>query len=315
MQNTPDPIRNEVELRQHIAAYPSILDQRIQTRLDDLCLEFIHASQLIMGFYQAQDQADFFILPTDQLMIQSPEQLQLSAVSLPSASVSLIFLIAGVDHVLRINGQLTESGRLHIQQSYFHCGRAAMRARLWQPETVSATITPADFIHRARYALLASFGADGKVLISPRGEQAGQIQLLADGKLLLPERPGNKVAASLRNLLTDPRIRLALIIPGCERVLCVQGMARISAAAEKRQQAAVDNRPAKLVIEIADVRTHWLNNSALDATFWQLSEQPVSGLTPFAKALATHMKGKGMMGKLTHLVVDRVVKKDANNLY
>ena len=123
------------------------------------------------------------------------------------------------------------------------------------------------------------------------------------------------ISGRCRNLLTDPRIRLALIIAGCERVLCVQGMARISAAAEKRQQAAVDNRPAKLVIEIADVRTHWLNNSALNATFWQSSEQPVSGLTPFAKALATHMKGKGMMGKLTHLVVDRVVKKDASNLY
>jgi len=244
-------------------------------------------------------------------MIQSPEQLQLSAISLPAASVSLIFLIAGIDHVLRINGQLTDNGQLLIQQSYFHCGRAAMRASLWQPATVSATTDPADFIRQARYALLASFSSDGKVLISPRGEQAGQIQLLTNGQLLLPERPGNKVAASLRNLLADPRIRLALMIPGGDQVLCVQGKARISAEAEKLQQAAVDNRPAKLVIEIADVRTHWLNNSALNTAFWQSSEQPVSGLTPFAKALATHMKGKGMMGKLTHLVV----KKDASNLY
>lgn len=248
----PDPIRNEAELRQHISAYPSILDQRIQTRLDDLCLEFIDASQLIIGFYQAEEQGDFFILTAEQVMIQSPEQLQLSAISLPAASVSLIFLIAGIDHVLRINGQLTDNGQLLIQQSYFHCGRAAMRASLWQPATVSATTDPA-----------------------------------------------------------DPRIRLALMIPGGDQVLCVQGKARISAEAEKLQQAAVDNRPAKLVIEIADVRTHWLNNSALNTAFWQSSEQPVSGLTPFAKALATHMKGKGMMGKLTHLVV----KKDASNLY
>src|SRR6185295_12410731 len=70
------------------------------------------------------------------------------------------------------------------------------------------------FIERASLVFLATSSRDGSCDVSPRGDPAGFVRILDDATLLLPERPGNRLADSLRNILANPHVGLLFVIPG-----------------------------------------------------------------------------------------------------
>src|SRR5580658_7059838 len=69
------------------------------------------------------------------------------------------------------------------------------------------------FIERSPFVCLATSMPDGGLDVSPKGDPAGFVRILDEKTLLLPERPGNRIADTLRNLLVDPRIALLFLIP------------------------------------------------------------------------------------------------------
>jgi len=93
----------------------------------------------------------------------------LSNVSDGSGQVQLIFLVPGINETLRVGGtaslstdpdllaKLEEFGKpprsvlvISVQQAYFHCGKAIMRAKLWsQDAQVARSSMPSisDIIH------------------------------------------------------------------------------------------------------------------------------------------------------------------------
>jgi PPOX class probable FMN-dependent enzyme len=83
------------------------------------------------------------------------------------------------------------------------------------------------FIERSPFALLATSGADGRCDVSPRGDGPGFAHVYDDGTLLLPERPGNRRADSLLNILANPHVGLLFLVPGWEETLRVNGRARL----------------------------------------------------------------------------------------
>src|ERR1041385_5995630 len=70
------------------------------------------------------------------------------------------------------------------------------------------------FIERSPFVCVATSRPDGGIDISPRGDPPGFVRILDDRTLVIPERPGNRLADTLTNLLTDPRIALLFVIPG-----------------------------------------------------------------------------------------------------
>jgi predicted pyridoxine 5'-phosphate oxidase superfamily flavin-nucleotide-binding protein len=62
------------------------------------------------------------------------------------------------------------------------------------------------FVERSPFVCVATSRPDGGLDISPRGDPAGFVRILDDRRLLIPERPGNRLADTLTNLLADPRI-------------------------------------------------------------------------------------------------------------
>jgi uncharacterized protein len=70
------------------------------------------------------------------------------------------------------------------------------------------------FVERSPFVCVATASPDGGLDVSPRGDPAGFVRILDDRTLLLPERPGNRIADTLTNLLVDPRIALLFLIPG-----------------------------------------------------------------------------------------------------
>jgi uncharacterized protein len=83
------------------------------------------------------------------------------------------------------------------------------------------------FIERSPFVCVATSRPDGGLDVSPRGDPAGFVKVLDEHTLLLPDRPGNRLADTLTNLLHDRRIALLFLIPGVGDTFRVNGEAEI----------------------------------------------------------------------------------------
>ena len=114
------------------------------------------------------------------------------------------------------------------------------------------------FIDLSPFVLLATSAADGTCDVSPRGDPAGFVRVVDERTLLVPERPGNRLADSLRNILRNPNVGLLFLVPGVGDTLRVNGHAVITTDRELLEPLAVEGKvPALgLLIEVDQVFTH-----------------------------------------------------------
>jgi PPOX class probable FMN-dependent enzyme len=114
------------------------------------------------------------------------------------------------------------------------------------------------FVDLSPFMLLATSAGDGSCDVSPRGDPAGFVRVLDERTLLVPERPGNRLADSLRNILLNPQVGLLFLIPGVGETLRVNGRARIVTTEGLLEPLAVDGKAPKvgLLVEIDQVFTH-----------------------------------------------------------
>ena len=106
------------------------------------------------------------------------------------------------------------------------------------------------FIERSPFVCVATADADGGLDVSPRGDPAGFVRVLDERTLLLPERPGNRLADSMTNLLTDPRIALLFLIPGVGDTFRVNGEAVIVDDPELLGPSAIEGKVPRLGIVV-----------------------------------------------------------------
>jgi len=102
------------------------------------------------------------------------------------------------------------------------------------------------FVERSPFVCVATARPDGGLDVSPRGDPPGFVRILDERTLLLPDRPGNRIADTLTNLLEDPRIALLFLIPGIGDTFRVNGRARIVDDAELLAPSAVDGKVPRL---------------------------------------------------------------------
>lgn len=107
------------------------------------------------------------------------------------------------------------------------------------------------FIEHSPFLCVATGRPDGGLDISPRGDPEGFVRILDQRTLLLPERPGNRIADTLTNLLEDPRIALLFLIPGVGDTFRVNGRARVVDDPELLGPSAVDGKVPSLGILIS----------------------------------------------------------------
>jgi hypothetical protein len=87
--------------------------------------------------------------------------------------------------------------------------------------------------------------------VSPRGDPAGFVRILDERTLLMPDRPGNRIADTLANLLQDPRIALLFLIPGIGDTFRVNGRALIVDDPELLADSAVGGKAPRLGLLIS----------------------------------------------------------------
>jgi PPOX class probable FMN-dependent enzyme len=113
------------------------------------------------------------------------------------------------------------------------------------------------FIERSPFLCVGTANAEGGLDVSPRGDPAGFVRILDERTLLLPDRPGNRLADTLTNLLSDPRIALLFMIPGVGDTFRVNGKATIVDDPELLAECGVEGKVPKLgiLVEIEEAYT------------------------------------------------------------
>lgn len=102
------------------------------------------------------------------------------------------------------------------------------------------------FIERSPFVCIATARPDGGLDVSPRGDPPGFVRVLDERTLLMPERPGNRIADTLTNLLADPRIAMLFLVPGIGDTFRVNGVAEIIDDEELLAASSVEGKPPKL---------------------------------------------------------------------
>ncbi len=168
---------------------------------------------------------------------------------------------------------------------------AALRQLIGEPgalvcSKISDRLNPLTrtFIERSPFVCLATSDEMGSCDVSPRGDPAGFVRILDDVTLLVPERPGNRIADSLRNILRNPRVGLLFVIPGVSDTFRVNGRATLTTDAELLAPCAVEGKTPKLgiLVDIESAYTH-CSKAFLRSQLWDpgryvdRAELPTSG--------------------------------------
>jgi PPOX class probable FMN-dependent enzyme len=112
------------------------------------------------------------------------------------------------------------------------------------------------FIERSPFVCVATASPDGGLDVSPRGDPAGFVRILDERTLLIPDRPGNRIADTLTNLLGDSRVALLFLIPGVGDTFRVNGHAVIIDDPELLADSEVAGKVPRLGLLISIVEAY-----------------------------------------------------------
>jgi PPOX class probable FMN-dependent enzyme len=140
------------------------------------------------------------------------------------------------------------------------------------------------FIERSPFVCVATKMPDGGIDVSPRGDPPSFVRILDDRTLLIPDRPGNRIADTLTNLLADPSIGLLFLIPGVGDSFRVNGRGVITDDHDLLAPSAVEGSVPKLGILVSIEEAYTQCSKALiRSDLWnperhvERSELPSSG--------------------------------------
>lgn len=178
---------------------------------------------------------------------------------------------------------------------------AALRALIGEPaELVCSKISDRlnratrRFVELSPFLCLATSDGNGRCDVSPRGDPPGFVRILDDRTLLVPERPGNRIADSLRNILENPQVGILFVIPGVGDTFRVNGRATLTTDATLLASSVVEDKAPKLgiLVDIEEAYTQcpkaFLRSHLWDAArFLDRSALPTSG------EILRELKGEG----------------------
>jgi len=134
---------------------------------------------------------------------------------------------------------------------------AALRDCYDQPnQTVQRKIIPRldkharAFIALSPFVALSTSGPDGADC-SPRGDAPGFVHVENDSTLLLPDRRGNNLIDSLRNVVQHPHVGLLFLVPGINETLRVNGTAKVIVDPDRLEPMTAQGKAPSSALEIS----------------------------------------------------------------
>ena len=102
------------------------------------------------------------------------------------------------------------------------------------------------FIEMSPFLIMSTADKDGRIDVSPKGDHPGFVQIKDDRQLLIPDRPGNRMAIGHQNIIENAFVSILFIIPGTPETLRVNGKAELIADSQLNHALAARNRDAIL---------------------------------------------------------------------
>ena len=169
------------------------------------------------------------------------------------------------------------------------------------------------FIDKSPFITIATSNLNGSFDVSPKGDPAGFVKLLNDKTLAIPDRPGNRKADTLTNIIQNPNVGLIFLIPGVRETLRVNGAAKIVTDSNILKLLSCNGKVPSLAI-IVDVKEAFMHcaKCIIRSKLWNKTNDSIEQKMPtLGKVLIDHSKVNMNPDEL-----DRLIKEDEKtNLY
>jgi PPOX class probable FMN-dependent enzyme len=139
----------------------------------------------------------------------------------------------------------------------------------------------AAWIEASPFVLIGTADAEGNMDVSPKGDPAGFVKVYNSTTILIPDRPGNRRADTIGNILQNPKVGLIFLVPGKEETLRVNGRAQIVRDAALREQFAVKGKaPALLIAVTTDEVFFHCAKCMIRSKLWESMDTPANDDLP-----------------------------------
>ena len=211
---------------------------------------------------------------------------------------------------------------MDIDESHLITDRAGLREIISgaNPRAAVKVIDHVDsycvrFIAASPFLVLGTYGADGLVDLSPRGDPAGFVKVLNSRTLLVPDRIGNGRLDSFENLLGNPAVTLIFLIPGHNDTLRVAGKGRLTTQPDLLSTLAVNGRPPNLalLVEVEEAYMH-CPKCMVRSKMWHPEHWPdTSDVPSMGEAMVAHGKlvERGLVADADEL--DAIIEQQRHN--
>ncbi len=108
-----------------------------------------------------------------------------------------------------------------------------------------------EFIRRSPLMFLATLDSRGQADVSPKGDSPGFVKVDANGNLLIPDRPGNRLIFGFRNILRNSNVGAIFVVPNMRETLRIKGRAAISNDPALLRQLSEKDKPALLCTHVS----------------------------------------------------------------
>jgi uncharacterized protein len=98
------------------------------------------------------------------------------------------------------------------------------------------------FIGESPFMLLGTAGTNGMCDVSPRGDVPSVARVLDLHTVVIAERPGNRRADSMRNIIETGRVGLLFLVPGMGETLRINGRACVFRDEEALSTLAINGK-------------------------------------------------------------------------
>lgn len=169
----------------------------------------------------------------------------------------------------------------------------------------------ASFIAEAPLIMLATSDGEGSLDVSPKGDGAGFVQVLNETTLLIPDRPGNKLAYGFRNILATGDIGIIFIMPGNRETLRINGKATISKDPQLLQQFSVGGKPALLctIVNVQECFFH-CGKAMIRSKLWQPESWPENSKSRLVAQAAKKLDADEALKNLIETEIEKNYKEE-----
>jgi hypothetical protein len=165
------------------------------------------------------------------------------------------------------------------------------------------------FLAASPFLLLSTSGTDGRIDVSPRGDEPGFVRIEDPRTIVLPERNGNNLAFSLQNIVENPNVGIIALLPNAGETLRINGKAVILADSDLLQELGARGKPAMVAVRVSIERAYFqCARALLRSRIWDPETWTAPRRISFGRIIAGSSANQEDLEQRIDAMVDRSYK-------